>query len=130
VRRCTPAKSDADSLIECILVLAGKRTEVEMSQIPELFTPCTGRFGIRGKSSPPSFPQSLAHLLMTRQDLHKVFVDDESYNSGHGHAYRLYGCSEKMGAVVIVRPDQREFSPISPDNPAQNHCSPVQIYRQ
>ena len=39
-------------------------------------------------------------------DLHKVFVDDESYNSGHGKAYEFYGVDTKEGATVIVRPDQ------------------------
>lgn len=39
-------------------------------------------------------------------DMHKVFVDDESYNSGHGHAYSFYGIDPEKGAMVIVRPDQ------------------------
>lgn len=39
-------------------------------------------------------------------DLHKTFVDDESYNSGHGHAYEKYGVDVKEGAVAVVRPDQ------------------------
>lgn len=33
-------------------------------------------------------------------------MDDESYNSGHGHAYDFYGVDPKQGAVVVVRPDQ------------------------
>jgi len=40
------------------------------------------------------------------QDLHKIFVDDESYNSGHGMAYKFYGVNPKHGAIAIVRPDQ------------------------
>ncbi len=43
------------------------------------------------------------------KDLHKTFVDDESYNSRHGHAYEFYGVDEKEGALVIVRPDQCEY---------------------
>lgn len=39
-------------------------------------------------------------------DLHKVFVDDESYNSGHGQAYQRYGIAEEPGAVILIRPDQ------------------------
>jgi hypothetical protein len=39
-------------------------------------------------------------------DLHKTFIDDESYNSGHGKAYEFYGVDPKEGAVVTVRPDQ------------------------
>lgn len=40
------------------------------------------------------------------RDIHKTFVDDESYNSGHGKAYEFYGVDLKVGAVAIVRPDQ------------------------
>jgi phenol 2-monooxygenase len=39
-------------------------------------------------------------------DLHKIFIDDESYNSGHGKAYEFYGIDPKQGALAIVRPDQ------------------------
>jgi hypothetical protein len=39
---------------------------------------------------------------------HKVFVDDESYNSGFGKAYEFYGVDPKRGALVVVRPDQCE----------------------
>jgi phenol 2-monooxygenase len=42
-------------------------------------------------------------------DLHKIFIDDESYNSGHGRAYEFYGVDTKEGAVAIVRPDQCTF---------------------
>lgn len=40
------------------------------------------------------------------RDPHKIFVDDESYNSGHGKAYEFYGVDPKKGAMVVVRPDQ------------------------
>lgn len=46
---------------------------------------------------------SYANLFL---DLHKVYIDDEHYNSGHGHAYEKYGIDPEVGAVVIVRPDQ------------------------
>jgi hypothetical protein len=46
---------------------------------------------------------------LTRQDLHKTYIDDEHYNASHGHAYAKYGINEEMGAVVIVRPDQCEL---------------------
>jgi hypothetical protein len=39
-------------------------------------------------------------------DLHKTFIDDESYNSGYGKAYEFYGVDLKQGALAIVRPDQ------------------------
>jgi phenol 2-monooxygenase (NADPH) len=38
-------------------------------------------------------------------------VDDESYNSGHGHAYVKYGIDVEEGAVAIVRPDQCKLLP-------------------
>lgn len=46
------------------------------------------------------------NILTNFADLHKVFIDDESYNSGHGHAYEKYGVDVKNGALVILRPDQ------------------------
>lgn len=33
-------------------------------------------------------------------------MDDDSYNSGHGHAYEKYGIDPAKGAIVVVRPDQ------------------------
>lgn len=50
-------------------------------------------------------------------DLHKVYFDDESYNSGHGKAYEFYGIEPSRGAVAIVRPDHCRYSPFlfSPD---------------
>ena len=47
------------------------------------------------------------HVTLTDiLDLHKTYLDDEHYNSGHGHAYQIYGVDLDVGAVVIVRPDQ------------------------
>lgn len=86
VQRFTPDGKDADTIIQALLVLASKRTEVEQEQIPEIFTPIAGKW--RSKC------------------LTKVFVDDESYNSGHGHAYKAYGIDPKQGCLVVVRPDQ------------------------
>ena len=43
---------------------------------------------------------------MQASDLHKIFIDDESYNSGHGKAYEFYGIDPKKGALAVVRPDQ------------------------
>ena len=42
---------------------------------------------------------------MKSLDLHKIYIDDESYHSGHGHAYEFYGVNPKNGATAIVRPD-------------------------
>jgi phenol 2-monooxygenase (NADPH) len=48
----------------------------------------------------------MAMIVLTQPiDLHKVFIDDESYNSGHGRAYEKYGVDMNKGAVAIVRPD-------------------------
>ncbi len=88
VSKYTPAGADLDSFIEPILVLSGERVKIEQDQIPEYFWPVTGKYRMR--------------------DIHRTFVDDESYNSGHGKAYEFYGVDPKVGALVIVRPDQCE----------------------
>ncbi|ORY17091.1 putative phenol 2-monooxygenase [Clohesyomyces aquaticus] len=85
-KRYTPLNADIDSIIEPILVLRTKFVETEQEQIPDYFWPVTGKWRIR--------------------DLHKVYIDDEHYNSGHGHAYEKYEVDAAPGAVVIVRPDQ------------------------
>ncbi|KAF4625410.1 hypothetical protein G7Y89_g12755 [Cudoniella acicularis] len=82
----TGAGEDVDSFIETIVVLYGERLKLEQEQIPDYFWPVTGKYRIR--------------------DLHKVYVDEESYNNGHGHAYEFYGVDAKAGAVAIIRPDQ------------------------
>lgn len=86
VRKFTREAADIDSFIEPLVVLSGQRVEIEQEQIPEYFWPATGKWRTR--------------------DLHKIFIDDASYNSGHGHAYRTYGVDPERGAIVIVRPDQ------------------------
>jgi phenol 2-monooxygenase len=45
-------------------------------------------------------------LTLKISDLHKTFIDDESYYSGHGKAYEKFGVNIEEGAVVVVRPDQ------------------------
>lgn len=91
-KRFTPSDRDADGLIEPILILSSKFSEVEQEQIPDFFWPPTGRWKIR--------------------DLHKVYIDDEHHNSGHGHAYDKFGIEVARGAVVVVRPDQCEYCEI------------------
>ncbi len=54
--------------------------------------------------------EALNVQTLTLPDLHKIYVDDESYNSGHGHAYRFYGVDPRSGVMVVVRPDQCECS--------------------
>ena len=94
-----------------MLVLAGRRPTIELEQIPRVFTPVTGAWGIkceyatrmRGSPSPCS--------PMDPPGLFNIFVDDASYNSGHARAYQAYGIDPKRGALVIVRPDHCEFPP-------------------
>ncbi|KAK4186705.1 putative monooxygenase [Podospora australis] len=84
-QRFTPADRDPDSVVDRVLVLAGDRKKVEQEEIPEFFTPVTGKWKINC--------------------LTKVYADDESYNSGHGHAYEAFGVDPAEGAIVVVRPD-------------------------
>ncbi|KAK7951043.1 FAD-dependent monooxygenase [Apiospora aurea] len=81
-----PEGVEPDSILHFVLVLSGRRTEIELQQIPEVFTPVTGKL-------------QLKCLL-------NVFIDDQSYNSGHGHAYESYGVKPQVGALVVIRPDQ------------------------
>lgn len=85
-KKYTAPKLAIDSVIEPILVLNSRFLKTEQEQIPDYFWPVSGKWGIR--------------------DLHKTYIDDEHYNSGHGHAYEKYGVDPSVGAVVIVRPDQ------------------------
>lgn len=110
-RRFTPSGADVDSLIEPILVLSSKFLETEQESIPDYFWPVSGRWGIRGQFT--HICASLALILMLDTDLHKTYIDDEHYNSGHGHAYEKYGVDPRVGAVVIVRPDQCKYQNVS-----------------
>ncbi|KAL2127028.1 hypothetical protein VTI74DRAFT_11446 [Chaetomium olivicolor] len=84
-RRFTPSSAYPDSVIDRVLVIASDRVKVEQEEIPDFFSPVTGKWGMKC--------------------LTKVYADDESYNSGHGHAYEAYGVDPKKGALVVVRPD-------------------------
>ncbi|KAK5061600.1 hypothetical protein LTR84_008144 [Exophiala bonariae] len=86
VHKYTPGSADIDSLIEPIVVLHGDHTKLEQEHIPKYFWPVTGKWQMR--------------------DLHKVFIDERSYNSGDGKAYETYKIDSDRGAIVIVRPDQ------------------------
>lgn len=86
IRRVTPSDRDIDNFVTPVVVLSGSRDKIEQEQIHPYFWPVTGPWRMR--------------------DLHKVFVDTESYNFGHGHVYDYCGVDPKRGAVVIVRPDQ------------------------
>ncbi|KAL2255684.1 hypothetical protein VTK26DRAFT_2897 [Humicola hyalothermophila] len=84
-RRFTPPGAYPDSVIDRVLVIASERHQVEQEQIPQFFTPVTGKWNMKC--------------------LTKVYADDESYHSGHGHAYEALGVDREQGALVVVRPD-------------------------
>ncbi|KAI5201533.1 hypothetical protein AUEXF2481DRAFT_534475 [Aureobasidium subglaciale EXF-2481] len=85
--RYATSNSGSTSFIELILVVADHRADIEMHHdIPSLFYPPTGPYGL--------------------DDINKIFVDDESYNHGHGHAYDALGIDKSIGSVVVIRPDQ------------------------
>ncbi|KAJ4286587.1 hypothetical protein N0V88_007949 [Collariella sp. IMI 366227] len=84
-KRFTPSGAYPDSVIDRVLVIASDRMKVEQEEIPAFFTPVTGKWAMKC--------------------LNKVYADDESYNSGHGHTYEAYGIDPKKGALVVVRPD-------------------------
>ncbi|EHL00336.1 putative Phenol 2-monooxygenase [Glarea lozoyensis 74030] len=85
ISKFTKPEEDIDSFIETIVILSGNRTETQQDQIPPCFMPVSGKYRMR--------------------DIHKIYIDDESYNYGHGHAYEFYGIDPDKGAIVIVRPD-------------------------
>lgn len=85
IRKFTPKDKPIDSVIEVLTVHSGPRYGVELLDLPEAFHPWSEVEG---------------------WDYWKVFVDDESYHEGHGHAYESYGVDKTRGAAVILRPDQ------------------------
>jgi phenol 2-monooxygenase len=50
VRAFTAAESDQDSVFNIVLVLSSKRVHVELEAIPEIFTPVTGKWKMKGKA--------------------------------------------------------------------------------
>jgi phenol 2-monooxygenase (NADPH) len=62
VRRFTPAAADYDSIFNILLVLSGKRKEVQQEEIPEPFTPTTGKWEMKCTLFP------LSHLSKLRAD--------------------------------------------------------------
>ncbi|KAK2778496.1 phenol 2-monooxygenase [Colletotrichum kahawae] len=86
LRNLSPTNSNAHSRFHPILLLKSDRKALDERKIPSFFTPDTGHGGVRR--------------------LQDVFVDDQSYHSGHGEAYTKYGVDPAVGAVALVRPDQ------------------------
>lgn len=81
----TPKDAKVDSLIEVLVVHAAPRKSVELFELHQTFRPFEPETG---------------------WDYYKVFVDGQSYHSGHGQAYKRYGVDKVIGCAVIVRPDQ------------------------
>lgn len=50
IRGFTSRHEDEDSVIECLLVLKTKRTDIDLGHIPKVFTPITGKHKIQSKS--------------------------------------------------------------------------------
>lgn len=101
ILKYSPPGSDIDIFIEVVAVLFGERLKTNQEQIPQCFWPVTGKWRMRGKAN----SDLLLSLLMTCSDLHKIYIDDGSYHSGHGHAYEFYGVHPEKGAIAIIRPD-------------------------
>ncbi|KAI1821625.1 FAD binding domain-containing protein [Xylaria intraflava] len=73
------------SVIDVLLVHTARRGEVELLRdLHEVYHPFDAKLG---------------------WEYDKVFVDEESYNDGHGRAYEGYGVDPAKGALVVVRPD-------------------------
>ena len=93
-----------------VLVLSGSRTAIDDAvvegklSISSIFKPREGEFNLSCTSFIPL--SALCNPLTSPPDHHKIVVDDESYNYGHGHAYDFLGVDPAQGAVVTVRPDQ------------------------
>lgn len=75
-----------DTTIDTLVVLHGDRTKVEFDQIQAVFKP--------------------KHHDLDMTNLHKIFFDDQSWNDGHGEAYKTLGINTQKGCIVVARPDQ------------------------
>lgn len=84
LRRVTGSRP-IDAVIEILACHCSPRKEIEFFDFPELLRPYTEHIG---------------------WDYSKIFVDDESYHEGNGHAYENYGVDPERGCVVVLRPDQ------------------------
>lgn len=86
LKRHTPKGGEIDAAIEILTIHSSPRREVELLD---------------------DFPAVLHPLRRNGMgwDYNKVFVDDESYHDGHGHAYEGYGVDKQKGCVVALRPD-------------------------
>jgi phenol 2-monooxygenase len=83
MKRFTSPAKPIDSQIEVLTIHSSPRATTEFFSFPEIFRP----YGDEG------------------WDYWKIFVDDESYHEGHGHAYEGYVVDAEKGCLVVVRPD-------------------------
>ncbi|KAK4046534.1 hypothetical protein OIV83_005986 [Microbotryomycetes sp. JL201] len=86
LRKHTPASEDVDSVIETLTIISNPRISVEPNAFPDILWPAKGPHGVR--------------------DYEKIYADDDSWFSGHGHAYDNLGIDKQRGCLVVVRPDQ------------------------
>lgn len=96
--RYTPAGQDVDHVIDFLTISSSPRQTCELKDYPTILHPFTTRWHQEGSGSD-------GKGKATSQDYWKIFTDDDSYHSGHGHAYEKYGLDSERGAVIIVRPD-------------------------
>lgn len=85
LKRFTPANKRYDSVIELLTVHSSPRQDTTIFDFPAVFRPWDDTDG---------------------WDYWKIFVDDQSYHEGHGHAYQNYGVDPEKGCTVVLRPDQ------------------------
>ena len=85
LRRYTPSTDKIDSVFEILTIHSAPRTAIDLLSLPDIFHPFSADDG---------------------WDYWKVYVDDQSYHEGHGHAYQNYGIDPATGCVAIIRPDQ------------------------
>jgi phenol 2-monooxygenase len=85
LKRFTPGNKRYDGVIEVLTVHSAPRQETTIFDFPAVFRPWDETDG---------------------WDYWKIFVDDQSYHEGHGHAYQNYGVDPEKGCAVVLRPDQ------------------------
>ncbi|KAL9052382.1 MAG: hypothetical protein Q9206_004331 [Seirophora lacunosa] len=76
---------NTDGIAQLLTIHSAPREQVEFHDFPSLLRP---------------FDEEMGY------DYDSIFVDDESYFEGHGHAYDGYGVDPTKGCVMVVRPDQ------------------------
>ena len=72
-------------IAKILTIHSAPRQQVEFFAFPDLLRPFDEEYG---------------------WDYDRIYVDEESYHDGHGHAYENYGIDKSRGCVVVLRPDQ------------------------